>query len=89
MVPPQTDNVTKAAAHYQLFNNGSRRGATINIVSEIDFNCARNGMGNEVSVNAQEHVIKEIGATMDVADRINTYPWMNRRMARSCHRNAT
>jgi hypothetical protein len=72
MVPAQTDcsPVHKPAA--ENVDDGLRVIAAVDIVSEIDLDSALNGPSAQIVINALDHVVKQIGPSMDVADCVDT-----------------
>jgi hypothetical protein len=53
-------------------NHALRIGAAIDVIAEKDFHCIGDGPARSIFVEAIEEFPQEIGAAMDVADRVNT-----------------
>ena len=74
MVAFEKNRPMGAIARHQLVDHLSRRGSTIDIITKKDLNTLRNRIFCQIRVNAFEHLLKKIRATVDVADRINADP---------------
>ena len=71
MVPAQTDCIPVHKPAAENVDDGLRVIAAVDIVSEIDLDGALNRSSAQIVINALDHVVEQIGSSMNVADCVD------------------
>ena len=71
VVAAQAHRAIGDESHREQIEHGSRMRSAINIVAEIDFDRMRDRSAPDVVVDARNDFVQQIGASVDVTDRID------------------
>lgn len=73
MIAFEEDCLTVMAPFQQEVERVTGIGTTIDVVAEVDFDRAVHRAPGQIGVNFSKHLLKEIGAPVDIAEGINAY----------------
>ena len=81
MVTLEYHRLLRSRAQDQAIEHAAGIRAAVHIVADQNLNRPGNGVSGDMGVDAREQPVEQIGAAMDVADRIDADPLRQQRRA--------